>query len=61
MGRALCPHGVMLVVPDYRNFPQVPIQPHAGRMPALCRLYLGIADGKPVVRVWALNMTAVPR
>ena len=23
LGRALCPHGVMVVIPDYRNFPQV--------------------------------------
>lgn len=22
MGRALCPHGLLLVIPDYRNFPQ---------------------------------------
>lgn len=25
LGRALCPHGVMVVIPDYRNFPQADV------------------------------------
>ncbi|GMH59240.1 hypothetical protein TrLO_g15043 [Triparma laevis f. longispina] len=25
MGRALCPHGVLLIIPDYRNFPQTDV------------------------------------
>jgi len=25
LGRALCPHGILLVIPDYRNFPQTDV------------------------------------